>query len=109
MTRRVRRLGLQAVLWAAPLGAVMALFALVAGTPFFLSGPGVPSAGDPRGWTVIWGALGLVAGGCAIGLVATTTWLARSWRRTHRPTLLEWFRSAVNLVCAGLFLWLWLG
>lgn len=109
MTRRVRRFGLQVVLWAAPLGAVMALVALAAGTPFLGSGPGVPTAGDTRGWTVIWGSLGLVVAGCAIGLVATTAWLARSWRHTHRPTRLEWFRSAINLACVALFLWLWLG
>lgn len=102
-------MGLQAVLWAAPLGVLLALGALFAASPFFTPGPGTPSAGDERAWTAIWGALGFVGAGCLVGLVATTAWLARAWRHTHRPTRLEWFRSVVNLVFVAAFLWLWLG
>ena len=38
MTRRVRRLGLQVLLWAAPLGAALALCALVAAVVLMLLG-----------------------------------------------------------------------
>ena len=109
MSRITRRLGVQALLWAAPLGTILALSALFAASPFFAPGRGVPSAGDGRAWTAIWGAVGIVGGGCLVGLVATTAWLARAWRHTHRPTRLEWFRTAVNLFFVAAFLWLWLG
>lgn len=108
MTRSMRRLGLQAALWAAPLGVALAMMALASSAPNFAPGPGV-SAGDPRAWDAIWGALGLVGAGCATGLVATVTWLARAWQHTRRPTGLEWFRSAINLLFVVAFLWLWLG
>lgn len=109
MTRLFRRIGLEALLWAAPLGAALALLALFVAAPLLSAGPGVLSPGDPRVWTVMWSALGLVAAGCALGFVATAAWLAGAWRRTHRLTGLEWFRTVVNLLCVAAFLWLWLG
>jgi len=105
--RWARRIGLQALLWAAPLGAGLALVTLLAAAPYFRSGPDVPSAGDERAWGAMWGALVLVAAGSVVGLVATAAWLARSWRRRHRPTQLEWVRSAANITIATVFLWMW--
>jgi hypothetical protein len=109
VSRLTRRLGVQALLWAAPLGVMLALSTLFAASPFFAQGRGTPSAGDERAWNAIWGAFGFVGAGCLVGLVATTAWLARSWSRAHRPSGWEWFRSAVNLLFAAAFLWLWLG
>lgn len=107
MPRQARRIALQALLWAAPLGAGLALVALLVAAPYFRSGPDVPSAGDERAWGAMWGALVLVAGGSVLGLVATAAWLARAWRRRHRPTPLEWLRCAANLLVAAAFLWVW--
>ena len=55
-----RRLATQAVPWAGPLGFGGAALVLLLSAPFFRSGPGVPTAGDERAWTAMWGALGLV-------------------------------------------------
>jgi hypothetical protein len=107
MSRWARRIGLQALLWAAPLGVGLALVALLLAAPYFRSGPDVPSAGDARAWGAMWGALVFVAAGSVVGLVATSAWLARAWRRRHRPSRLEWVRSAANLLVAAAFLWVW--
>ena len=109
MSRRARRIGLQLLLWAAPLSAGLALVMLVTNAPYFRHGPGVPTAGDERAWNAMWGAFGLLAVGSVVGSVSAVVWLARAWRRARRPTGLEWFRCAVNLVFGGAFLWLWLG
>jgi hypothetical protein len=106
--RWARRLALQALLWAAPLGALLALVTLLAAAPYFRAGPDAPTAGDERAWGAMWTALVLVATGSVVGLVATAAWLARAWRRRHRPTPLEWGRCVANVVLAAAFLWVWL-
>lgn len=98
-----------ALLWAGPIGIALALALLLAGTPFFRTGPGVPSAGDARAWTVLWGALALAGGGCCVGLAANAAWLVRTLRRAHRPTGREWLRTALNATLGVAFLWIWFG
>ena len=107
MSRLARRIGLQGLLWAAPLGAGLALAVLIASIPWFRHGPDVPTAGDTRAWTAMWGAAALLGAGSAIGSAATLVWLARAWRRAHRPSGLEWFRTALNLALGAACLWLW--
>jgi hypothetical protein len=97
------------LLWAGPIGVVLAGAVLIASTPFFRHGPGVPTAGDGRAWLAIWSALGLVAAGCGIGLIANAAWLAVSWRRAYRPTGREWFRTLLNVIPAAVALWFWFG
>ena len=68
------------LLWAGPLGILLALALLLASIPFFRSGPDVPTAGDSRAWNALWGAFGLVALGSTIGAVANLVWVARAVR-----------------------------
>ncbi len=104
-----RRVATQALLWAAPLGASLALVLLLSNAPYFRSGPDVPSAGDERAWGALWGAAALVGAGCALGAVTTLVWLVRAWRVRHRPSAVEWFRTVLNLVLALGFCWMWFG
>lgn len=103
------RLAIHALLWAGPAGVGLALALLLVGAPYFRHGPAVPTAGDERAWTALWGALALVGTGCGVGLVANVAWLTHAWRSAQRPSPLEWFRTAVNLLLGVGFLWLWFG
>ncbi len=102
-----RRIGIQALLWAGPLGTGLALAVLLAAAPYFRAGPDVPTAGDERAWGAMWLALVLVAAGSQVGLVATLVWLADVWQRRRRPGVLEWVRAAANVLIAVGFLWMW--
>ncbi len=102
-----RRFAGPLLLWAAPLGVGLALILLLASAPLFRAGPETPSAGDSQAWGAMWAALALVATGCAAGGVATLAWLFRAWRRRHRPSAVEWFRTVLNLVLVLGFCWIW--
>jgi len=104
---RVRRAGIQVLLWAAPLGVGLALLVLFSQARWFRAGPDVPTAGDERAWNAMWTAFALAGLGCAVGSVAALAWLARAWRRGIRPTGLEWFRSGLNLLLALGACWMW--
>ena len=103
----VRRLFSQLLLWAAPLGVGLAIVLIVSQARWFTSGPGTPTAGDPRAWDAIWGAVVLVGGGCAVGGAATLLWLLFAWRRRRRPTALEGFRTVLSLLLALGACWIW--
>jgi hypothetical protein len=94
----IARAARQALLWAGPLGIGLALLTLLAAAPFFRQGPETPSAGDPRAWTALWGALALTGIGCAVGAVANAVWLIVTLRSGQRPRGPEWFRTALNLL-----------
>lgn len=102
----LRRIGTQLLLWAAPLGVVLAIALVLSQSRWFQGGPGVPTAGDERAWDAIWGAFGLVAAGCVVGGVASLAWIWRYWRSGERRSALEWFRTALNLAMAVGFYWL---
>jgi Na+/H+ antiporter NhaD/arsenite permease-like protein len=99
--RGAGRVARAALLWAAPLGIALAIASLLAGAPFFGSGPGVPSAGDSRAWLSIWIALGFVGAGSAIGALANLVWLAAKLRERRRASRREWLRFGVTLLIAG--------
>ena len=105
--RRARNTGAQLLLWAAPLGVALAAALLFSQARWFRAGPDVPSAGDGRAWAAMWGAIALLAVGCAVGGVAAVVWLIGAWRRGHRPSALEWFRTGLNLLLALGGCWLW--
>ena len=103
----VRRLLMQLLLWAAPLGVGLATALLLSQGRWFTPGPDTPAAGDPRAWNAIWGAVLLVGGGCAVGGTSALTWLVVAWRRGHRPSALEGFRTGLNLLLALGSCWIW--
>ncbi len=105
---RARQVGVQLLLWAAPLGVGLAIVLLLSQARWFQAGPDVPSAGDARAWGAMWGAFALLAIGCVVGGVATLAWLVSAWRRQHRPSAMEWVRSGLNLLLALGGCWLWL-
>ena len=104
---RARRIGAQLLLWAAPLGVGLALLLLLSQASEFRAGPDTPSAGDERAWNAMWGALVLVALGCLVGAVASLAWLLDAWRRQHRPSAVEWFRTGLSLAMAIGACWIW--
>jgi hypothetical protein len=106
---RLRRIAIQAPLWAGPLGVALSILVLIASAPFFRSGPGVPSAGDGRAWTAMWSAVGLTGLGCCVGFVASLGWLAIAIRQGKRPSGLELFRTATGLMLGVAFGFLWFG
>ena len=55
----------------------------------------------------MWGALGLVGLGCAVGFVASLAWLAIAMRGRRRPSGLEWFRTVTGLVLGAAFTLMW--
>lgn len=99
----LRRLG-RLALWAGPLGVGLALAVLLAGAAagHFRSGPDVPSAGDTRAWSEMWGALALVTGGTVTGALANAAWAVDAVRRARRPTPVEWVRLAAHALLAAL-------
>ena len=104
---RIVRAVTTGLLWAAPIGAVLAVAVLVASGPYFRHGPDTPSAGDVRAWNAIWGAAALIASGCTLGLLANLAWLLRAWREARRPRPFEWSRVILHLVCGAGFAWFW--
>jgi hypothetical protein len=92
-----------ALLWAGPLGIGLAALLLLASAPFFRHGPGVPSAGDERAWNAMWGALGLVAVGCSVGLVANLAWLSKAILSRRRPRTIEWVRGLTGIALGAAF------
>lgn len=106
----LRALG-RLVLWAGPLGVGAALAVLLASAAagHFRSGPDVPTAGDARGWTAMWGALGLVVAGTALGALANAVWLVVTLRGARRPGAAEWARLAVHAALAALLGWVFGG
>jgi len=109
LTTRIRGTTIQGLLWAGPLGIGLATLLLIASAPYFRHGPGVPTAGDERAWTAMWGALGLVALGCITGSVANLAWAVVALRARRRPSRLEWFRAVVNILLGSAFAFLWFG
>ncbi len=107
--RTARGMGLAALLWPGPGGIALALALLAFSAPFFRSGPGVPTAGDARAWAALWGALGAVALGCLVGVIANAVWLGVTWRSGRRPRPGEWIRVALSALLAAGFGWVWLG
>jgi len=103
------RFATQALLWAGPLGVALSMLVLLASAPYFRSGPGVPTAGDERAWTAMWGAAGLTGLGCCVGFVANLAWLAITARTRRRPTRLELVRSASGVLLGAAFGFLWFG
>jgi len=103
----MRSLAIQTLLWAGPLGIGLAFLLLLASAPFFSHGPGVPTGGDERAWSAIWGAAALVGLGCIAGFVANLVWLAIAFHGRRRPSRLEWFRTATGLLLGLAFAVLW--
>lgn len=102
----LRSLG-RLALWAGPLGVGLALAVLLAGAAagHFRSGPGVPTAGDSRAWTEMWGALGLVVAGTVTGVLANAAWVVVTLRGARRPGAGDWARLLVHALLAGLLGW----
>lgn len=94
-------------LWAGPVGLGLALAVLLASAAsgHFRSGPGVPTAGDSRAWTAMWGALGLTVLGTSIGALANTVWLVVALRASRPLRATDWLRLAVHTGLGALLWW----
>lgn len=69
---------------AGPGSVVVSVLLLVLNRTAFRHGPGVPTAGTPEAWGLIWLCLGLLALGHVVSVPASLGWAAARWRRGER-------------------------
>jgi len=93
--------------WAGPLSVALCVALVVSNGRAFEHGPGVPTAGRPEGWTLIWLCLGLALAGHAVSVIANAVWFARAWKRRTRLGGGAYARIAYHLLIAlPLFFWM---
>ncbi len=101
-----RTLAWSAVL-AGPVSVVVSALLLVLNRGAFRHGPGVPTAGAPEAWGLIWLCLGLLALGHVVSIPASLGWTAARWRRRERLGTAVGVTVAYNaLVALPLIAWL---
>ena len=95
------------LLFVGPITVALAIAALIAGRGWFDHGPGVPSAGRPEAWALMWGGGLLVVLGHLTSAIAWIV-LAASSGRHHRPLPhLAWWSAGYHLLVGVPFLWFW--
>jgi hypothetical protein len=73
----------------------------------FRHGPGVPTAGAPEAWGLIWVCLGLLAVGHLVSVPASLVWAAARWKRRERLGVALGLSVAYTaLVALPLLVWL---
>jgi len=103
----LRRVALEALLWAGPIAIALSIIVLVSNRSAFGHGPGVPSAGDPRAWSAIWFSMFLTGAGVLAGLLGNLVWLAMALRRRRPLRMGAWARAVVAAALATALLALW--
>ena len=69
---------------AGPASVVACALILLLNRAAFRHGPGVPTAGAPDAWGLLWLCLGLLALGHVVSVPASLGWAAARWRRGER-------------------------
>ena len=72
-----RRIALWAVVLAGPGSIVLSAILLIGNRGAFRHGPGVPTAGTPEAWGLLWLVLALVCGGHLLSIPVGVGWLVR--------------------------------
>ncbi len=84
MTPRLPRILAWSAVLAGPGSIVVSALLLLLNRNAFRHGPGVPTAGTPEAWGLIWLCLGLLALGHVVAIPASLGWAAVRWRRRER-------------------------
>jgi hypothetical protein len=84
VTRRLPRALAWTAVAAGPGSVVITALLLALSRATFRHGPGVPTAGTPEAWGVIWLCLGLLALGHVVSVPASLGWAAARRRRRER-------------------------
>ncbi len=70
------------LLFLGPASLVVAVALLVSNRALFAHGPGIPTAGRPEAWGLMWLCLLLVTGGHLVSVPSVAAfWMLRLWRR----------------------------